>query len=133
VIFDSGVPLVHVPCANVAEQLRTTVPELERYARGRGPLGEYLFEIFRDYVGDRYAASRPLWDVAAVAYLVEPAWVPAALLPSPRLSSEHTWHRDPARHPIRTALRVERDLVLADLFRKLDAHASGAASRARGR
>ena len=119
-VFDCGVPLVHVPCKNVAEHLRTTVPELERYVRGRGPLGDYLFEIFRDYVRDRPAASKPLWDVSAVAYCIDPAWVPTALVPSPRLTSDHTWARDPDRHPIRVATDVNRDAVFADLFGKLE-------------
>lgn len=124
VVFDSGVPLVHVPCANVAEHLRTTVPELERYVRGRGALGDYLFGIFRDYAKDRFAASKPLWDVAAVAYLVRPDWVPTRLAPSPILAPGSTWKRDASRHAIRVATRVERDAVFADLFGKLEAHAA---------
>jgi len=30
-LFDSGVPLVHVPCRNVAEHLRISLPELQEY------------------------------------------------------------------------------------------------------
>src|SRR5690606_16348554 len=36
VLLDSGVPLVLFPCVSVAEQLRTTLPEIERYVKGRG-------------------------------------------------------------------------------------------------
>ena len=121
-LFDCGVPLVHVPCKNVAEHLRTTVAELERYARGRGPLGDYLFEIFLEYARDRHAWSKPLWDVSAVGYLVEPEWVPTALVHSPRLTSEYTWSHDPERHLIRTATHVDRDAVFGDLFRKIETH-----------
>jgi inosine-uridine nucleoside N-ribohydrolase len=123
ILFDGGVPLVHLPCTNVAEHLRTTVPEVERYVRGRGALGDYLFEIFRDYENDPFAGSKPLWDLSAVAWVVQPAWVPTVLTPSPRLTSEHTWSRDESRHWIRTATHVNRDAVFGDLFRKLDHHA----------
>ena len=122
-IFDSGVPLVHVPCKNVAEHLRTTVPELERYVRGRGPLGDYLFEIFRDYAKDPWTWSKPLWDLSAIAWVVEPEWVPTVLVHSPRLTSEYTWSLDDNRHWIRVAVHVDRDAVFGDLFRKLEAFA----------
>jgi inosine-uridine nucleoside N-ribohydrolase len=127
IVFDCGVPLVHVPCGNVAEHLRTTVPELDRYVRGQGALGDYLFEIFRDYAADRPAWSKPLWDVAAVAWLVDPSWIPTELVPSPCLTPGHTWRHDPNRHPIRVAERVDRDAVFGDLFRKVEMHARGGA------
>src|SRR5689334_2312477 len=49
VLLDSGVPLVHVPCRNVAEHLRTTKTEIEAYARRTGPIGDYLADIFAGY------------------------------------------------------------------------------------
>ena len=48
VIFDSGVPLVHIPCTKVAESLRTTLAEIERFVKGQSPAGDYLHQIFRD-------------------------------------------------------------------------------------
>jgi inosine-uridine nucleoside N-ribohydrolase len=123
-IFNSGVPLVHVPCKNVAEHLRTTVPELEHHLRGHGPLASYLLDIFRDYAKDPPTWSKPLWDISAVAWVVRPAWVPTVLVHSPRLTSEYTWSHDPGRHWIRTATDVDRDAVFGDLFQKLDRHAT---------
>ena len=119
VVFDSGVPLVHIPCKNVAEHLRTTVPELERYVRGRGAVADYLFEIFRDYAKDPHAWSKPLWDLSAVAWVIQPEWVPTKPVHSPRLTADHTWSLDPDRHWIRTATHVDRDAVFGDLFLKL--------------
>lgn len=74
VLFDSGVPLVHVPCKNVAEHVRTTVPELKTHLSGRGELAEYLLRIFTKYEGrddDQTVWSKEIWDLAPVAYLVE--------------------------------------------------------------
>ena len=119
-MFDCGVPLVHIPCMNVAEHLRTTVPEMERYVKGRGPIGDYLFDIFCAYHKDHYAWSKVLWDISTVAWMVNPTWVPSALVHSPILTTELTWSRDPSRHFIREAQRCNRDPIFRDLFKKLE-------------
>jgi inosine-uridine nucleoside N-ribohydrolase len=119
VLLDSGVPLVHVPCRNVTEHLRTTQAEIDRYVRGSGPVGEYLADIYAEHYSDHFARSKVLWDVGAVAWLVNPEWVPTAVVHSPVLTSEGTWSHDPRRHLIREAFWVDRDSIFADLFRKL--------------
>jgi inosine-uridine nucleoside N-ribohydrolase len=119
VLLDSGVPLVHVPCRNVTEQLRTTQAEIERFVRGGSAIGDYLADIYAGYFADHFARSKALWDVGAVAWLVNPDWVPTVTVHSPLLTSQGTWSHDPRRHLIREALGVERDPIFGDLFRKL--------------
>jgi purine nucleosidase len=119
VLFDSGVPLVHVPCRNVTEHLRTTQAEIERHVRGAGAIGDYLADIYTGYYPEHFGRSKVLWDLGAVAWLVNPAWVPTAQVHSPLLTAEGTWSHDPRRHLIREALWVDRDAVFRDLFTKL--------------
>jgi len=119
IAFDCGVPLVHIPCKNVSEHLRTTACEIERYVKGRGVIGDYLNTIFVTEEGGRYAWSKVIWDMAAVAWLVNPEWVPTHICPSPILTSEGTWSFDPSRHPIRMAFDANRDAIFGDFFRKL--------------
>ena len=120
VIFDSGVPLVHVPCSNVSEHLRTTLPELARYVRGRGAVGDYLYGLFEDHYPDHFARSKEIWDVAAIAYCLNPDWTPSALRPSPILRDDLSWApTDPTRHLIREVLTVRRDAVFGELFQLL--------------
>jgi hypothetical protein len=120
VIFDSGVPLVHVPCSNVSEHLRTTLPELARYVRGRGAVGDYLYGLFEDHYPDHFARSKEIWDVAAIAYCLNPDWTPSALRPSPILRDDLSWApTDPTRHLIREVLTVRRDAVFGGLFQLL--------------
>jgi purine nucleosidase len=119
-IFDCGVPLVHVPCMGVTTHLHTTVPEIERYVQGRGPIGDYLAEIFKAYHADHYAWSKVLWDIATIAYLVDPSWVPTDIVHSPVLTDQLTWSIDRSRHLIRSANFVHRDPIYRDLFEKLD-------------
>jgi inosine-uridine nucleoside N-ribohydrolase len=119
VLLDSGVSLVHVPCRNVAEHLRTTKIEIDGYVRGAGPIGDYLADIFTGYRTDHFARSKVLWDMAVVAWLVDESWVPTAVVHSPLLTDAGTWSHDPTRHLIREALWADRDSIFADFFRKL--------------
>lgn len=123
VVFDCGVPLVHVPCKNVAEHLRTTLPEMREYVKGRGAIGDYLYEIFKDYHADHFAYSKVIWDISTVAYLNNPDWTPTQVRPSPILTDNKTWAFDANRHVIREVTDIHRDGVFGDLFRKLEARA----------
>lgn len=125
VVFDCGVPLVHVPCINVAEHLRTTQAELERFVQSRGPIGDYLYEIYSAYYDDHYARSKELWDLGPITWLVNPAWADSVLTPSPILTERQTWSNDPHRHLMREVRTLRRDAIFADLFRKLE-RANGA-------
>jgi len=122
VLLDSGVPLVHVPCVNVTEHLRTTLAEIDRFVRPHGAIGDYLARLYEGHYDDHFGRSKVLWDIGAVAYLVDPAWTPSALTRSPLLTSELTWSHDPTRHLIREVLSVRRDEIFADFFAKLRDH-----------
>jgi inosine-uridine nucleoside N-ribohydrolase len=124
IIFDCGVPLVHVPCYPITSHLATTVSELEAYVSGRGAIGDYLVDIVKGYHDDHAGWSKPLWDVATIAYLINAQWVPTDLVHSPLLTDQVTWSVDHSRHLIRTATYIHRDPIFRDLFAKL-ASASG--------
>lgn len=124
VVFDSGVPLVWIPCRRVAEHLRTTEPEMAAHVRGRGAIGDYLYEIFRDYSDGSAAWSKVIWDIATVAWLLDPAWVPTVWTPSPILTDQLTWSVDASRHSVRVATWCDRDAVFGDLFARLESAAS---------
>ena len=122
VLFDSGVPLVLVPCKNVAEHLRTSVPELEHYLSGGGNLSEDLLQIFTEYrqADDRAVWSKEIWDLVPVGYLLKHEWVPTNLVHSPHLSEDLRYSRDTSRHLIRVAKDARRDCIFADFFQKLE-------------
>lgn len=126
-LFDSGVPLVWVPCKNVAEHLRTVPAEIDRYVAGCGDIGRYLARIFNNWVA-RPAASKPLWDMSTIAYLINPEWVPTIVAPTPHFHLETL--RDPStpspfdvvnttRPRCRIAIDAKRDLIFNDFFTKL--------------
>ena len=126
ILFDSGVPLIHVPCKNVAEHVTTTVPELEQWMRGQGGrVGDYLLDSFAAYADDHYAWSKEIWDMAPVAWLVNPAWTSSEIVPAPILTDKMQWCSDPHRPPIRVLTDVRRDPVFRDFFTKLKTYATG--------
>lgn len=119
VILDSGVPLVHLPCKGVVSHLTTTVVEIERYVQGRGAIGDYLADIFKNYRSEQMAWSKVLWDMATIAYLINDSWVPTQLVHSPIVTDQLTWSFDASRHFIRSATFVQRDPIFRDFFNKL--------------
>lgn len=123
-MFDCGVPLSMIPCSGVASHLLTTWPEIERYVKGRGAIGDYLAQIFDDYHADKFAWSKVIWDIAGVAWLLNGDWVPGDVVRSPILTDQYTWSFDHRRHWVRFAHFVHRDPIFRDLFGKLDAHRS---------
>ncbi|MGI5877737.1 MAG: nucleoside hydrolase [Christensenellales bacterium] len=127
VLFDSGVPLVLIPCQQVTTHLATTIPELEYFLRESSPVGRYLYENTRDYIlhyagksPGRKALSKVIWDITAVAWCLMPGTMPSKLIPSPMLSDTLHWGSDPTRHLIREVFMVHRDPIFTELFSALN-------------
>ncbi|WP_231571004.1 nucleoside hydrolase [Gordoniibacillus kamchatkensis] len=119
IVLNSGVPLVLIPCMGAASHLQTTLSEIKDYVQPKGPIGQYLYDTYERCSSDHFAKSRVIWDVAAIAYLVNEAWLPSVVTHSPLLSDDCRWSVDASRHFIRYVRHVHRDLVFRDLFGKL--------------
>ena len=119
VIFDSGVPVVQLPCMGVVSHLHTTVAEIERYVAGQGAIGDYLAETVKSYHADHFAWSKVIWDIAAISYLLDESWTPSHLVHSPIVTDQGTWSFDDSRHFIRSVYHVHRDPIFRDVFTKL--------------
>lgn len=110
VVLNSGVPLVITPCRPVVSHFTTTIPELELYLKRKGYNSQNLD-----------AWSKEIWDVVAIAYLINPSWVQTNLVHSPILTDQVTYSIDHSRHFIRMATSLNRDAIFRDLFNKLTA------------
>lgn len=120
VLFDSGVPLIQLPTQPVTSHLLTTVSEIELYLQGKGEIGDYLVEIFKDYHEDHYAWSKIIWDISAVAYLINPSWFVTEVQHAPILSDQLTYSVDNSRHWYRVATYLRRDPIYKDMFQKVE-------------
>ena len=119
VILDSGVSFVQFPCAGVVSSFYTTVPEMEHYLKGQNAISDYLLDIFKDYHNNHFAWSKVLWDMTAVAYLINRDWTPSQLVHAPRVSELDTYSFDKNRHLIRMVYQIRRDPIFEDFFVKL--------------
>ncbi|MEK8128083.1 nucleoside hydrolase [Paenibacillus filicis] len=118
-VLHCGVPLVLIPCMGVASHLQTTLSELNDHIRNKGFLGQYLYETFRGCASEHTAYSRVIWDMSAIAYLVNPAWLPSSIVHSPVLSEDFRWSFDTSRHWLRYVQYVQRNDIFKDFFAKL--------------
>jgi len=123
VVFDSGVPMVQVPCMGVVTHLTTTGPELKHCMAGKNELCDYLYNIVvheAEVREGRTFWSRTLWDVAAAAWLLEEGFTQDKLVHSPVVSYDGLYaFTDTRRHLIKYVTHVNRDAILKDLFEKL--------------
>jgi purine nucleosidase len=123
VLFDSGVPLIQIPTEPVSSHLQTTIPEMEYYLDGKGDIGDYLLEIFKDYnTGNTFGWSKVIWDISAIAYVINPSWFRTELRSTPILTDQLTYSFDHSRHLYRVALHLSRDRIFSDLFKKIQDH-----------
>lgn len=119
ILFDSGVPLVQMPCFGVTSHLTTTVMELEHHIGGSGEIGAFLTQRVREYHKDHFAWAKEIWDIVTIGWLINADWVPSTLVHSPVLTSQMTWSVDERRHFIRCAYMVWRNGILRDMFTKI--------------
>lgn len=128
VVFDSGVPLMYFPGYYMGAQLRLSLPEMETWARGKGPIGDYLYHLYtnnplhaqRGIVG-HFGRTWVIWDMITIAWLLEPSWVPSELVATPTYDDALFWV--PATGPERPMLEaydIDRDAIFRDFFRKLE-------------
>lgn len=118
-VLNCGVPLVLIPCLGVASHLLTTLSEMRDFVKDKGAIGAYLYETFENCSADHFGYSRVMWDLSAVAYLIDDSWLPHELTHSPLVSEEFRWSFDASRHLIRYVRHIHRDRVFKDLFAKL--------------
>lgn len=120
VMFESGVPLVLLPCCGVVELLMTTLPDLKRRCGRCGELGEFLYQRTYDYLHGDPCIQKVIWDIATVACFVAPDAVCTELISAPILNDDSSWTTTGNRHEIRLATYLKRGEVFDALFRKLE-------------
>lgn len=122
ILFGCGVPLVQLPCMGVVSSFTVSEPELRQYLLGRNALCDHLAQYAIEE-GRRTASSdtwtRVIWDVTAVAWLLDGDFTADTLVHSPIPQYDHMWTPSATRHFIRYVYVVHRDRLLADLIHKL--------------
>lgn len=122
VVFGCGVPLVQLPCMGVVSAFTTSGPELEFHLRGKNKLCDYLIDVTTKEAMECYGGStwtRPIWDVTAVAWLLDGDFMYDCFKHSPIPEYDDKYAFDDNRHFIKYVYHINRDNLFADLFKKL--------------
>ncbi len=123
VIFQSGAPIVQLPCMGVVSGFSVSIVELEHYLGGQNALCDFLVKRVKDEVASYSrgkAVSRVLWDVTAVAWLLNDKnqFMRSRLdtLPVPEYDNRYAFDHS---RMIQYVYYICRDNLVTDLFRKL--------------
>ncbi len=122
VVLGCGAAVVLLPCMGVVEAFSTTAPELRENLQGKNALCDYLCSYT---IGECSRIrkcpcwSKTIWDVTAVAWLLDGRFMQDEIIPSPIPEYDHHWGQDKRRHLIRYVYHVNRDALFEDLFAKL--------------
>lgn len=124
VLFGCGVPLVQLPCRGVVSQFATTRYELEHWLVGKNPLSDYLASnaiAHCEAIAPGRAWSKPLWDVTAVAWLLndDQRFMYHRQIPSPVPLYDHRYAEETHDHLIQYVYYIERDALFQDLVQRL--------------
>jgi inosine-uridine nucleoside N-ribohydrolase len=122
IIFGCGAAVVQLPCQGVVSAFTASGQELEHWLRGKNPLCDYLVKNTVDEVrneGVHGDWTRVIWDVTAVAWLLDGDYMQDHLVPSPIPQYDDRWSFDPNRHFIRYVHHINRDALFTALYEKL--------------
>lgn len=104
ILFDSGVPLVQLPCWGVVESFSLSRPEMEAYLTGKNALADYLagyaIREVEEWKPDM-AWAKVIWDVTAVAWLLNDGqrFMNDRIMPCPEIISASEYALSDAIRP----------------------------------
>jgi inosine-uridine nucleoside N-ribohydrolase len=122
IVFGCGAPLVMLPCAGVVSAFTISEAELEKWLLNKNKIGDYLARnTIQEASG--YAAGKPwtrvIWDVTAVAWLIDGRFFCERLERSPIPEYDGHFAYNGYRHFIKYIYHINRDALVEDLFNKI--------------
>jgi inosine-uridine nucleoside N-ribohydrolase len=106
----------------VVTHFTTSGPELEHWLRGKNELCDYLVNTTtKQALEDQKIPTwtRVIWDVCAVAWLLDGDFMHDRLEHSPIPEYDHHYGFEPERHFYRYVYHIDRDKLFEALFTKL--------------
>lgn len=118
-MFESGVDLTVIPCKNVAATLMTSIYELRHYLQRKSELCDYLLARFYNDTYHGIRERRVIWDIAAVAYLLNPDWSSTVEISCPEIREDTSFALTEGQHSVKFVNYLDVNQIYADLFAKL--------------
>lgn len=121
-VFESNVKLNVIPVKNVASELKTTIYEIEHYLKRKGAVGEYLIELVKEERNGenlQFGKRKTIWDIAAVAYLINENWFEIMEISRPKISDNGEYILSKKYAKAKFVKYLDADKIFADLFEKI--------------
>lgn len=120
-IFESGANLTIIPCKNVASNLITTIYELKHYME-ENLVNNFLIEqlIKSDKDIRDIGTSKILWDLSAIAYVINENWFSSKMISCPKILDDSSYEITENNHKINFVKTLNRDRIFEDFFRKIN-------------
>jgi inosine-uridine nucleoside N-ribohydrolase len=123
VVMGSGVPFVQLPCFGVVSNFTVSGPELDHWFVGKNELADYLaantVAEANSYAKGR-AWSRVIWDVTAVAWLLEEKrFTLSKIVPVKLPGYDGLYEEHELEYPMCYVYHIIRDNLLNDMINKI--------------
>lgn len=119
-IFESNVKLTVIPCKNVASNLITTIYELEHYMKITS-INKFLLDNLIKCDKNIYekGVSKVLWDLSAVAYIINESWFTSEEVSCYNILDDGSYEVRQNNHKVTFIKSLDRDKIFGDFFSKL--------------
>ena len=122
VVFGCGVPLVQLPCKGVVSAFTLSAPELDCWMLGKNKLCDYLVGKTKEYAKERGLPifwKKPIWDVTAVAWLINERFMEDRFTPTPIPTYDYHYAVDKSRPLMKYVYHINSELIIEDMIEKL--------------
>ena len=106
VIFESKVPVLHVPASGVTNRMILTRDEVKQHVAGRGPVYDYLASLW-DTPMVKGKSRWVMWDIAPIHQVIDPLHGTTIEIPAPTVHDDGS-----VGEPVHRDRKIE---VLTDL------------------
>lgn len=107
-------------CKNVASNLKTTIYEIEHHLKGKSELGDYLCNRFYNDGKHGIQTRRVLWDISAIAYLINRDWFETSQISCPNVNDDTSYELNTNNHLITMVDYLDSDKIFENMFKKLE-------------
>lgn len=121
-VFESNVKLNIIPCKNVASELKTTIYEIEHYLADKGEIGRYFIDLVKsekDGENLEFGKRKTIWDIAAVAYVINSNWFETMEIQRPEISDNGEYILNNKYAKAKFVKYLDADKIFEDLFRRI--------------
>lgn len=117
-VFESKADLTVIPTSPISSNLLLSIYEVESKLKNKNELCDFLIYRFK-YRAFGIEERWPLWDIAAIALLINENWFDFIDISCPLINDDNTFTHTENRHMIRFVKYLNANKILDDLFNSL--------------